>query len=84
MWSNIYLLRASGCLDRNSNLNPNPNPNPNPKPNRNPKEGTREIFQIEFVFESYFEVDKDVWVERRCIGEECESFVLDNVFLVGW
>ena len=65
----------SGQLDHNPNLGPNRNPNP--------KEGKRERFQLEFVFESYFEVDDEVWGELGWISEERDSFVSDDIFLLG-
>ena len=74
MWSDIYILWTSGWLD----YNPNPNPNPNTK------ERKREMFWLEFVFESYFEMGNDVWGEHGCISEECDSFVLENIFWREW
>ena len=42
------------------------------------------MFWLKCVFESYFEVENDVWGERGCISEDCDSFVLDDIFLHGW
>ena len=39
------------------------------------------MFWLEFVFESYFEVDNDILGERECISGDCDSFILDNIFL---
>ena len=64
MWSDIYQFWASGLLDRN----PNPNPNPNPK------EGEIEMFWLEFVFESYFEVD-NIFFCRWQAGSKISSYV---------
>ena len=47
-WSGIYQLQTSARLDHNCNRNDNP------------KYGKREMLQLEFMFESYFEVDDDM------------------------
>ena len=65
-------IRESGWLYRN------------PKPNTNRKELKIETFWLRFVFESYFEVDDDVWGERGCISEDYDSFVSDSIVLRGW
>ena len=75
-WSEIYILQESGWLDRNPNRYHDHNPNS--------KEGKKEKFQLEFVFELYFEVDDDIWRKRWCISVEYDSFVLDNIFMRRW
>ena len=70
----MYLLQVSGWLD----CIPKPNTNPNPN------KGIREMFRIEFLFKSYFEVGDDVWGDIICISEDCGGFVLANIFLRGW
>ena len=35
------------------------------------------------TFESYLEVDDDVGSARGCSSEECDSFVSDDILLLG-
>ena len=36
---------------------------------------------MEYIFESYLELDNDKWIMRGCISGECDSFVLGNILL---
>ena len=36
---------------------------------------------MEYIFESYLELDYDKWIIRGCISGECDSFVLGNILL---
>ena len=74
MWSDLYQLWSSGWLDHSRSRNPK----------NNPKEGNRKIFRFEFVFESYSEVNNDVWGECGCISKDYDIFVLDNISLRRW
>ena len=92
MWSDICLFRASGWLD------PNPNPNSKEGKRGifrlgfvfestcfswmfRPRVKWSDL--MESIFESYLELDDDVWSARGCSSEECDRFVSDNIFLRG-
>ena len=78
MWSDLYQLRVSGWVDRNSNPNPNPNPNPNlnpnPNPNPDPKERKGEMFRLKCVFETYFKVG-NIFLRGWQVGSKMSSYV---------
>ena len=79
MWIDIYLLRTSGWLKCSRNRNPNPTLT-------QPYAYIIKKVNIwlKFLFESYFEVDDDVWDKRGCISDDCDSYVYDDNFLRGW
>ena len=36
------------------------------------------------IFEMYLEEENDVWTVRGCSSEQCDSFVLEYIFLRNW
>ena len=44
----------------------------------------KRMFWLRFVFESYFELDDDVWGKHGCISKDCDCFVSEDILLSGW